>query len=134
MNGVAAVVQILMADAALTAVVPESRIVGGVLEQGTALPAITVTAVSGVPLEVITKGANRFVTDRVQATVHSSDQAERHAIVKLIANAGDHARPQVTGIDNVVCIAAGTGPDLVLAEAAIYQKSQDFKVSYTEPT
>ncbi|HKY80272.1 MAG TPA: DUF3168 domain-containing protein, partial [Sphingobium sp.] len=121
-DGIAAVLQILSNDGPLTAVVPTDRIIGGVLPQGMTLPAISISEVSAVPLKMLKKGATRFVVSRIQATVHSPDQVQRHSIIKLVRNAGDHETPTVAGLTNVICVADSVGPDLVMPEAAIYQK------------
>ena len=48
MNGVVAVRSLMTGNAALTAVVPESRITAGVLPQGSNLPAIALMSISGI--------------------------------------------------------------------------------------
>ena len=131
MNGVAAVRQLLVADATLIALVPATRIMSGVNPLGTALPAIAITPVSGVDLQTHDEPGQRFTTDRVQVTVMASTYPSLQEVLAAVKRAGDAKAPTVTGISNVVCRTDGQGPWFMDEGASIHLQSQDFKVSYT---
>jgi hypothetical protein len=58
-EGVAIVRALLVADTALVAITPNSRIVMGVLPLNTALPALAITRVSAVDLNIPSPGTTR---------------------------------------------------------------------------
>ncbi|CDO37146.1 DUF3168 domain-containing protein [Novosphingobium sp. KN65.2] len=132
MNGVVAIRQLLIADAALTALVPATRIQGGVLPQGTALPSVSITTVSGVDRNIPSPGATRHVTDRIQATVLAANYPSLLAVMDAVKKASADKFPTVSGISNVVVHTDGEGPDFMDETASIYLRTQDFRVSYTE--
>lgn len=132
MIGVAAVYQLLAADSAVTALVPEERIVTGILPQGVDLEAISITDVSGVDFETIAPGDNRFTTDRVQVTVLARNYEKLFAVIKAVKSACDAKTPTVDGIDRVVVRTDGQGPYFTNEAASIHMKSQDFRVSYNQ--
>lgn len=131
MNGVAAIRQILAADATLTALVPATRIAAGVLPQGTTLPAISVMSVSSVDRNIPNPGASKHVMDRVQVSVLAANYPSLKAVITAVRNAGRDKYPTVSGISNVVVHTDGQGPDFMNEEASIYMAEQDFKVSFT---
>lgn len=132
MKGVAAVRAVLKADATLTALVPASRIVGGMLPQGTNLPAISLDSLSVVDRPLPNPGADRFVRERVQATIHASNWDSAKAVKRAVRNAGDSKFPTVSGISNVTIHLAGSGPEIENEEASINLEFQDFSVTYSE--
>lgn len=132
MNGVAALLQVLGADAALTALVPAARIMAGILPLDTALPAISVTLVSSVDRKVISAGALRHVRQRVQATVLASGYPEQQAVMAAMRRAAADSFPTVPGISRVTIHTESTGPDFMDRPAALYAGSQDFRVTYSE--
>lgn len=131
MNGVAAVYKLLVNDAALTAIVPAARIQAGALPLETALPAITISDVSGVDLQFADEPGDRFVTDRVQVTVLASDYPALASTLLAAKDACDAKSPTVTGLSNVVVRTDGQGPYFTNEAASIHMKSQDLRVSYT---
>lgn len=135
MNGVAAVRSVLVADAALTALVPSARIGSGVLPQGTALPAISVTSVSANDLNIPSPGDTRFVTERVQVTVLASSYPQQKQVQAAVKKAAaDQFYPTVSGITGVTIRTDSQGPDFMSEEASIYMGSSDFFVRYSEET
>lgn len=131
MNGVVAIVQLMKADAAVIALVPEARIMAGVLPLGSALPSIAVAPVSGMDMQTHDDPGLRFVTDRVQVTVQAATYPEMEAVLHAVKAAGDAVRPTVAGISNVVVRTADQGPWFMNEAASIHIRTQDFKVSYT---
>lgn len=132
MNGVAVLYQLLTADSAVTALVPEERIVTGNLPQGTQLDAISISDVSGVDFATIAPADKRFTTDRVQVTVMASNYERLVAVLKAVKSAGDAKHPTVDDIENVVVRTDGQGPYFTDDAGSIHQKSQDFRVSYNQ--
>lgn len=134
MNGIKALRQVLIADAALTALVPAARIVAGILPQGTALPAISLTSVSGNDRNIPSPGATRFVTQRIQASILAADYPATRTIIAAVRDAAADRRPTVAGLTAVTIHTEGMGPDMMDEAASIYQASQDFAVRYNEGT
>ena len=135
MNGVAALVAVLTANAALTEVVPEDRIAAGVDLQGTALPKISISRISATDLNIPTPGAKRLVRELVQVTVLAADYVAQHRVLALVkAAAADRLYPTVPGITGVTIHTASAGPDFVDERTSIYIGTQDFAVIYNEGT
>lgn len=132
MDGVAVIRQLLANNAALTALVPSARIAAGVLPQGTALPAISITLISAVDRNIPAPGATRSVTARVQVTVIASTYPSQRQILAAVKKAAADTMPAVTGISAVVVHSDATGPDFMDEKATLYMGSQDFRISYNE--
>lgn len=134
MNGVLAVLTVLHADGDLTDLVPAERIVAGVLTEGSALPSISVTSISSVDMNLLTPGATRFVTERVQVTVLAPNYKRQRAVQKAVKRAAaDRLNVPVPGITGVSIHTDGAGPDFKNAAASIYLGSLDLRVKFTEP-
>lgn len=132
MNGEAAVLQLLMTDADLLALVPIERMMAGVLPQGIALPAVAVAAVSSVDVQFIPDEAKRITSDRIQATIMAEDYPTMKAVLKAVKSAGDAKRPAVEGIEAVSVRTDGQGAWLMIESASIHIQTQDFRVHYTQ--
>ena len=132
MNGVAALRQVLIADAALTALVPATRIVAGVMPQGTALPAVSIASVSANNRNLPSPGVNRHVVERVQVTILAANYPSQKAIVAAAKKAAADTFPTVSGLSRVTIHAESNGPDFMNEGASIYLGSVDFRVTYSE--
>lgn len=132
MDGIAVIRQLLVSNASLTALVPATRIAAGVLPQGTALPAISITLISAVDRNIPAPGATRSVTARVQVTVIASTYPSQRQILAAVKKAAADTMPAVTGISAVVVHSDATGPDFMDDKATLYMGSQDFRISYNE--
>ena len=132
MNGVVAIRQLLVNDAALVAIVPAARIVSGPLTQGVALPAISITSISTLDRNISSPGATRFVTERVQVTGYHSSYPAKKALLAAVKKALADQAPVVAGIANVTVHTDTAGPDFMDEQARIYMGSHDFRVKYTE--
>lgn len=132
MSSVKALRYLLANDASLIAVVPAVRIIGGLIAQSTALPAISITQVSVVRRHAIDVTGTEFCTSRAQVTVHAGTYAEVKTILALVRA----AVPRKPGTVNTVKVDAihsdVEGPDFRDPDAEIYMGSQDFIVTYTE--
>lgn len=133
MNGVAALRSVLTADAAMLLLVPSERIVAGDLTMDTALPAVTVQSISAVDMNIPSPAAERFVRERVQATVHATSYEQQKEVLAAVKKAAaDVLYPVVEGITGVTIHTDGQGPDFFSEDASVYLGSMDFMIKYSE--
>ena len=132
MNGVIAVRALLVAHAPLTSLVPVAQIVAGVVQQGSALPALSLMSVSSIDRNIIKPGAVRRVTERVQVTVLAVTYPAAKAILKAVRQAAADRSPTIAGIGQVTVHTASAGPDFLDEQAGIHMQTQDFRVSFNE--
>jgi hypothetical protein len=140
MSGVAVIVALLKANAAVLAVVPTARIMAGDLPLNTVMPAIAVTQISGIPrLTVAMTEPNRLNTDRVQVSVlfkgptgtpaGAGYPGVRGLLVKVLA-----ACPNQSGTINGISIDSILpdleGPDLQDDATSLLSASRDFIVKW----
>lgn len=130
MSGVAIIRYKLANSANLTAVVPATRIQAGVLPQATALPAISVTLVSGVTGLQVAK-ASGLRTDRVQITVDAVTYPEVRQILALCRAALPYTRGTVNSIACDSILPDIEGPDGFDDLLKTYFQSQDFMVTWS---
>jgi hypothetical protein len=133
MTGVVVVVQLLIADAGVTALVPPAQIVGDTVAQDTPLPNISAQQISSVDLNIPAPGATRHVTQRIQTTIRAASRPEAKAILKAVRRAGAAKMPLIAGVSDVVSQTDGEGPDGTEPETGARLQAQDFRVSYNEP-
>ncbi|MDP3650902.1 MAG: DUF3168 domain-containing protein [Rhodoferax sp.] len=134
MSGVKIIRALLAADAALTALVPAVRIVAGVVPQGTALPAVAITEVSRVDINALKPGAYARSTSRVQVTVMAASYPMQKQILGAVRHACRDKVGTIAGVGGVSVLLDSTGPDFNDSDTGFYMQSQDFKVSFIEPT
>lgn len=132
MDGTAAVVVALLADSGVVGLVPATQIMGGVIPQDTALPAISVGRVSVMLRRTLKKQTVTHVAERVQVTVLASDYDRQAEIQKAVVKACHAKFPAVDGIDRVTIHHESGGPDFMNESASIYLGSEDFRVTYNE--
>ena len=140
MSGVAVIRTLLIADAPLTALVPASRIMGGVLPINITIPAISITEISSVPrLTLAMTEPNRLHTERVQITVHNkasqanpagSDYPGVKVLLSAVLAALPNQRGTIAGfyVDSV--LPDQEGPDIQYEDSGIYSGSRDFIVKW----
>ena len=132
MSGVAIVRYKLANSANLTAVVPAARIQAGVLPQGTPIPYISVTQVSGVdPAKQVAKSSGLH-TDRVQITVDAASYPQVRQILALCRAALPYTRGTVNGIACDSIVPDIEGPDGFDDLLKSYFQSQDYMVTWSE--
>lgn len=132
MSGVAIVRALLVAHAPLTAHVPTTRIQAGVLPQGTTLPAVSITDISGVDRNIVNPLTTVRVTDRIQVTVMASNYVQQKDLLKLVRKACRDKRGVIAGFKGTVVLTDVKGPDLLGTDTGIFMQSQDFRVFYEE--
>lgn len=130
MSGVAIIRYKLANNAALTVVVPATRITAGVLPQNTTLPAISVTLVSGVTGLQVAK-ASGLRTDRVQITVDAATYPQVRQILALCRAALPYTRGSVNGVACDSILPDIEGPDGFDDLLKTYFQSQDFMVTWS---
>ena len=130
MSDVKAVRYLLSQNANLIAQVPASRIIGGVLPQDIALPAISVTHVSTVRPQMVS-AASRLCVARVQVSVLATTYATQKSVLGLVRAALPRSRGNVNGVAVDSILPDVEGPDFN-DEAGIYMGSIDYRVTYTE--
>jgi hypothetical protein len=134
MSGVQIVLDLLLDNAALLELVDEGQIMAGDLPIGTALPAISVTLISGVDLNELDPDPNttRFVTDRVQVTILAANYPQKSSILTAVRRAVADKAPTISGLTGISVHLDGTGPDFADDETNIRFATQDFRVKYNE--
>ncbi len=131
MSSAVGVVRYLLANAgALTAQVSATRITAGVLPQGVALPAISVTAVSEISRQAVAASSTTLYTARVQVTIMARSYASKADILALVRDALPRSRGTVDGIRVESILPDVLGPDFTDDTAQIVQQSQDYIVSH----
>lgn len=131
MSGTAIINYLLSNNANLVAVVPEDRIISGVIPLGTELPAISVTQISGKQYNTLAMNSETYlVTDRVQVTAHCKDYASMKSVLALALSACPLSRGTINGFQSEGVLPESEGPDLYDPDDGIYQQSHDFMVSF----
>lgn len=130
MSDVNAVRFLLANNGSLTAVVQAARIYAGVLPQGIALPAISVTHVSTIRPQLVAQ-SYRLCMARVQITVFAATYESQKAVTALCRAALPRSRGLVNGVAIESIIPDIEGPDFT-DESGLYIGSIDYRVTYTE--
>lgn len=140
MSGVAVIRYLLANNAPVVAVVPATRIVAGDLPLNTILPAISITQVSSVPMNLLRiNEAAKMHTDRVQVSVlfkgpqgtpSGTGYPGVKALLLLVLAACPSQRGTVNGIAVDSIIPDLAGPDLYDEATALYSGSRDFMVRW----
>lgn len=134
MSAVKIITALLTAYAPLTALTTTSRIIAGVIPQGTALPAVAITEVSSVDRNIINTGPLRHTTSRVQVTVLAANYPSQKTLIGHVRKACADQIGTIAGIDGVTVHTDSRGPDFNDPDAGFYMQSQDFMVSFNEAT
>jgi len=125
---------LLVGAPALLAKVPAERIVAGVVKEDTALPALSLTEVSSVPVGAIDGHAEySVITSRVQVMVMvgPGGYPDMKTLVDLVRRACNFHRGLIAGVDVISILRDTVGPDLSDVAGNSFQ-SIDFKVTYYE--
>ncbi|MCR4297506.1 MAG: hypothetical protein NUV75_01950 [Gallionella sp.] len=140
MSAVAVVRYLLTQAAAVTAIIPASRIVAGDLPLNFTLPAISVMEISSNPRNTVAmNGANVLHTERVQVSVLFKGPQGTPAgtglpgvkgVLALLLAAVPHTHGTVNGFDVLSILPDQEGPDLQDVATSLYSGSRDFIVKY----
>lgn len=131
MSDVKVVRHLLATNAALIAVVPAARIIPGLIPQGTTLPAIAVSHVSGTWGSEIS-AQSRDCTARVQVTVMASTYAQQKQVMALVRTAVPRTHGTINGVSVGSITREPDGPDFRDDVAGIFLQAQDFMVKFNE--
>ena len=133
MDGVAAVRSVLVADSAVTDLVPAARVFAGPAPLGTVLPFVMLESISKQDRNLPSPGATRFVTERVQVTVVAASYPSQKTTLRAVRHAAaDKINPAVAGLSGVTIHTDTGGPDFYDADYSGWRGSQDFRTRYTE--
>lgn len=131
MSDVKVIRHLLTNSAPLIAVVPAARIIAGDIPQGTTMPAIGITHVSGVwDSEISAQGTG--CRARVQVTVMGADYPQQKQIMRLARAAVPRTRGTIAGVVVDSILREPDGPDFGADDAGICMQTQDFMVRFTE--
>jgi len=134
MSGVAIVRAMLAAHAPLLALSPGIVVYAGVVPQGKALPAISVTSVSETEQITTARGlATKMTRERVQVTVLVKDNYPllKNLLKAASLGAGVHTGV-VLGYRVRSVLTWGVGPEIPPGDDKIYEQSRDFMVTFIE--
>lgn len=141
MSGVAVIRHLLANAAAITNVVPATRIMAGDLPLNTVMPAISVVQIDSLPLNLLKINETpKLHADRVQVSVLFKGQEGNpqgtgypgvRALLKLVLAACPSQRGTVNGIAVDSIAPDIEGPDLQDASTALYSSSRDFIVRWS---
>lgn len=134
MSAVKIIVNLLTAYAPLTALTTTSRIVAGVIPQGSALPAVAITEVSSTDNNIPNQGATRHVKSRVQVTVLAANYPSQKTLIGYVRKACADQIGTIAGVSGVTVHTDSKGPDFNDPDAGFYMQSQDFMVGFNEAT
>lgn len=139
MSGVAVITTLLSASVPVTAIVPSTRILAGVIPLSHALPAISVSQISSMPINGIRiNEPGKMHIERIQVTAIFASVAVSpttgypalRALMKLLLAACPSQRGTVAtfAVDSI--IPEGEGPDIYNEKSLTYSCSRDFIVRY----
>jgi hypothetical protein len=131
-SDVKAVRYLLANDATLNATVPATRIMAGIVPQGTVLPCIGITSVSVIRRHTPTKETREFCIARVQVTLMASTYPLLMTLKALVRAAVPRSRGTVNGVLVDSILLDSEGPDFASGDAGILMSSLDFTVHYNE--
>ena len=132
MSDVKVIRYLLANNTALTNVVAATKIMPGVIPQGTTLPAIAVSHISTVRAKEVAKGATEYCTSRVQITVQTKDYPTQKSILALVRAALPRTRGTINGVSVDRVMHEIDGPDWRDDDAGIFMGSVDYIVGFNE--
>lgn len=132
MSAVAIMRALLVADAALTALVPVARIVAGDVPEGS-LPAIGIREISGIEQDTVSRSGNSLITARVQVTVYATSYPQQKAVLKSAKLGAGVFTGQIAGYAVRSVLRDSVGPDMGDPQIPSFEQSRDFKVTFIEP-
>lgn len=137
MSGVLITQKLLLADAAVLALTPGTKIFLGVVPQGTLLPAIGITEVSSTDRQTLAGSPVVKVTERVQITVLAATYKIQKDVIARVRHAcrakvGTVGEPPGTVFQGVTCRLDGKGPDFNDPASNFFMQTQDTLVTFNE--
>ncbi|QQV76527.1 hypothetical protein H5J25_13850 [Sphingomonas aliaeris] len=119
--------------ASLTALVEAQNIMLDELPDSATIPNLLVTSVSSVDRQQLERGSSVRVTERVAVKVRANNSQERREIIRLVRKCCAGMIGAIGGGANVAILTAGQGPNL-RGPGNSFERTQDFRVSFDDPT
>lgn len=124
-----AIYNLLSTNAALTALVPVSRIFAGLIPLGSVLPSIAYNFISGTQQTAI--GLTTIKQrSRIQVTIASKSYPEVKQVMALVIGACNLQQGIFNGVETDSVIKDVIGPDLRDDEIGIFYQTVDFMVTH----
>lgn len=133
MSSVTIIRAILAASTTVTNIVPPARVYAGRAPQGFALPAVSITEVSGNEQPTVARDRPKtLIRSRVQVTVLAANYAQMKQLL-LACKLGAGTHTGIVGAYEVNSVLpAGVNPEMPVDDANIYEQSRDFMVTFLE--
>lgn len=133
MSSTAIIRTLLASTPAVTAIVPATRIIAGIVQQGTTLPAIGVSEVSSTAEMTVSRRTNtELVRSRVQVTVYGTSYPQMKQLLLACKMGKGVKNGTVAGFYVNSVMPAGTGPEIPPGDDKIFEQSRDFMVTFAE--
>lgn len=133
MSSTAIIRTLLASTPAVTAIVPPARIIAGIVQQGTTLPAIGVSEVSSTAEMTVSRSTNtELVRSRVQVTVYGTSYPQMKQLLLACKMGKGVKNGTVAGFYVNSVMPAGTGPEIPPGDDKIFEQSRDFMVTFAE--
>ncbi|MDD2742327.1 MAG: DUF3168 domain-containing protein [Rhodocyclaceae bacterium] len=134
MSAEKAIFTLLKASTAVTAIVG-TRIMAGIIPQGTPLPAVAYNHISTVERNptLAMNEAVTVATSRIEVAAQTKDYPTQKALLAAIRAACRNKQGVFNGITVDSVLVDTIGPDLRDDEAGIYMQTIDFKVTFKQP-
>lgn len=133
MSAVAIIRALMVAHTPVTVLVPAARVFAGPAPQGVAMPAITLTEVSGAEQDTVSRDRPKsLMRNRVQVTILANSYAQMKTLM-LATKLGAGTHTGMIGAYQVNSVVpAGIGPEIPTEDSGIYEQSRDFMVTFQE--
>jgi hypothetical protein len=133
MSSTAIMRALLVSRGEITALVPAARIIAGIVQQGTVLPAIGISEISNTEdITTARRLSKTMIRSRVQVTVYASSYRQMKDIL-LACKLGAGVHSGTVGQWRVNSVLQwGVGPEIPPSDDKIYEQSRDFMVTFME--
>lgn len=133
MDGAAIMCALLLAHEPLTALVGD-RVMVGTIPLATELPAVGIKEIGRVEADTVCRDSPAtLVTARIQVTVYAATYPVQKAVLAAAKLGRGVFTGDIAGVPVRSVLRDSVGPDMSDEDAAIFEQSRDFKVTYIEP-
>lgn len=131
MSGRQVIYALLSRDSSIGAMVSD-RIYDVEIKQGSALPAVAYSLISGVPRNTVsTAEATKHRRERIQVTVATKNYPDQVQLLDYVRKACRNFRGDIGGVIEASTLEDVEGPDLRDSDSGLYMQTIDFMVTYT---
>lgn len=117
-----------------TIVAEAKKVRSGDLELNDPLPMLGIKSVALNYRPFLAKPDMRAARARTRITAYGHSFREVNGLLRLCRDVCDHFTGEVEGYEMVTILLGPTGPDMTIPAPKVRYKSQDFHVSFNEPT